>query len=109
KAREAIALVAIGADGRAGWLSARPAGVTVDPMTLRGSKPRRPRLPETKPLPGRGTCLWHSRVMAANETATLGGGCFWCLEAVYEEMRGVSSVESGYMGGHVVNPDYRSV
>ena len=47
--------------------------------------------------------------MAANETATLGGGCFWCLEAVYEEMRGVSSVESGYMGGHVDNPSYRQV
>src|SRR5215471_19195827 len=43
------------------------------------------------------------------ETATLGGGCFWCLEAVYDEMAGVSSVESGYMGGHMANPDYRSV
>jgi peptide-methionine (S)-S-oxide reductase len=43
------------------------------------------------------------------EIATLGGGCFWCLEAVYDEMAGVSSVESGYMGGHMVNPDYRSV
>jgi peptide-methionine (S)-S-oxide reductase len=43
------------------------------------------------------------------ETATLGGGCFWCLEAVYDEMNGVTSVESGYMGGHVVSPDYRSV
>jgi peptide-methionine (S)-S-oxide reductase len=43
------------------------------------------------------------------ETATLGGGCFWCLEAVYDEMRGVESVESGYMGGHVKNPGYREV
>ena len=43
------------------------------------------------------------------ETATLGGGCFWCLEAVYDEMEGVSSVESGYMGGHVANPDYHAV
>jgi len=43
------------------------------------------------------------------EIATLGGGCFWCLEAVYDEMRGVTSVESGYMGGHVPNPDYRAV
>jgi peptide-methionine (S)-S-oxide reductase len=43
------------------------------------------------------------------ELATLGGGCFWCLEAVYDEMTGVTSVESGYMGGHVPNPDYRSV
>ena len=43
------------------------------------------------------------------EIATLGGGCFWCLEAVYDEMEGVSSVESGYMGGHVDNPDYHAV
>jgi peptide-methionine (S)-S-oxide reductase len=43
------------------------------------------------------------------EIATLGGGCFWCLEAVYLEMSGVTSVQSGYMGGHMPNPDYRSV
>lgn len=43
------------------------------------------------------------------ETITLGGGCFWCLEAVYEELKGVASVESGYAGGKVANPDYRSV
>ena len=44
-----------------------------------------------------------------SETATLGGGCFWCLEAVYDEMQGVLSVESGYMGGRVENPSYRAV
>ncbi len=43
------------------------------------------------------------------EIATLGGGCFWCLEAVYDDMEGVTSVESGYMGGHVDNPDYHAV
>jgi peptide-methionine (S)-S-oxide reductase len=43
------------------------------------------------------------------ETITLGGGCFWCLEAVYVEMEGVTSVVSGYMGGRVPDPDYRSV
>ena len=43
------------------------------------------------------------------EKATLGGGCFWCLEAVYEELRGVERVESGYSGGHVPNPTYRQV
>ena len=43
------------------------------------------------------------------EVATLGGGCFWCLEAVYDQLRGVQSVESGYAGGHVANPDYREV
>ncbi len=47
--------------------------------------------------------------MTQQEIATLGGGCFWCLEAVYEEMEGVLSVESGYMGGHVKNPTYRAV
>ncbi len=46
---------------------------------------------------------------AAREVATLGGGCFWCLEAVYEELRGVEKVESGYSGGHVPNPTYRQV
>ncbi len=43
------------------------------------------------------------------EKATLGGGCFWCLEAVYEELTGVEKVESGYSGGHVPNPTYRQV
>lgn len=46
---------------------------------------------------------------SAKEIATLGGGCFWCLEAVYEELRGVEKVESGYSGGHVPNPTYREV
>ena len=45
----------------------------------------------------------------ATETLTLGGGCFWCLEAVFDELKGVSSVESGYAGGHVVNPNYEQV
>ena len=43
------------------------------------------------------------------QTATLGGGCFWCLEAIYQQIRGVSSVLSGYAGGSVENPDYKSV
>ncbi|MEO6391872.1 MAG: peptide-methionine (S)-S-oxide reductase MsrA [Pyrinomonadaceae bacterium] len=43
------------------------------------------------------------------ETATLAGGCFWCLEAVYDELKGVQSVESGYTGGPTVNPSYRAV
>jgi peptide-methionine (S)-S-oxide reductase len=45
----------------------------------------------------------------ANETATLGGGCFWCLEAVYAEVDGVESVESGYAGGDVREPSYEQV
>ncbi|MCB1163316.1 MAG: peptide-methionine (S)-S-oxide reductase MsrA [Candidatus Latescibacteria bacterium] len=43
------------------------------------------------------------------ETATLGGGCFWCLEAVFQELEGVQSVTSGYSGGDVRNPDYKDV
>ena len=43
------------------------------------------------------------------EVATLGGGCFWCLEAVYQELRGVEKVESGYSGGDVPHPTYRQV
>jgi peptide-methionine (S)-S-oxide reductase len=43
------------------------------------------------------------------EVATLAGGCFWCLEAVYNQLRGVLSVESGYAGGHIPNPTYQQV
>jgi peptide-methionine (S)-S-oxide reductase len=42
-------------------------------------------------------------------TATLGGGCFWCLEAVFEQLRGVERVVSGYAGGSVVDPSYEQV
>jgi peptide-methionine (S)-S-oxide reductase len=43
------------------------------------------------------------------EVATLGGGCFWCLEAVYQDLEGVEKVESGYAGGRVENPTYEQV
>ena len=43
------------------------------------------------------------------ERATLGAGCFWCVEAVFDELRGVKDVVSGYMGGHVDNPTYKEV
>lgn len=43
------------------------------------------------------------------EIATLAGGCFWCLEAVYDQVKGVRSVESGYIGGQVDNPTYEQV
>jgi peptide-methionine (S)-S-oxide reductase len=46
---------------------------------------------------------------AGNQFATLGGGCFWCLEAVYEELEGVVDVESGYAGGNVERPNYRQI
>jgi peptide-methionine (S)-S-oxide reductase len=43
------------------------------------------------------------------ETTTLGAGCFWCIEAIYQDVKGVHSVVSGYMGGHVKNPTYEQV
>jgi peptide-methionine (S)-S-oxide reductase len=47
--------------------------------------------------------------MANIQSITLGGGCFWCLEAVYERVQGVTAVESGYSNGHVPNPTYEQV
>jgi peptide-methionine (S)-S-oxide reductase len=47
--------------------------------------------------------------MANLETATLGAGCFWCVEAVFDDLRGVEDVVSGYSGGHTENPTYREV
>ena len=43
------------------------------------------------------------------ETASFGAGCFWCVEAVFENLNGVKKVESGYMGGHIDNPTYEAV
>ena len=45
----------------------------------------------------------------ALETVTLAGGCFWCVEAVYDDLKGVQSVESGYMGGRTLNPTYEDI
>lgn len=45
----------------------------------------------------------------ATEYATIGGGCFWCTEAVFKQIHGVESVESGYIGGHTENPTYKQV
>jgi len=50
-----------------------------------------------------------SSTNATTEIATLGGGCFWCLEAVFEQLRGVHKVESGYSGGQPADPSYEQV
>jgi peptide-methionine (S)-S-oxide reductase len=50
-----------------------------------------------------------AEIPAGKEVATLGGGCFWCLEAVYDDLAGVESVESGYMGGRSQAPTYEEV
>ena len=47
--------------------------------------------------------------MAQTETATLGGGCFWCVEAVYQRVKGIESVKPGYAGGHTKNPTYKEI
>jgi peptide-methionine (S)-S-oxide reductase len=47
--------------------------------------------------------------MATYETATLGGGCFWCIDTLFRELQGVEKVESGYAGGRMANPTYRDV
>jgi peptide-methionine (S)-S-oxide reductase len=51
----------------------------------------------------------HDPAGAQTETATLGGGCFWCLEAVYDDLQGVLDVVSGYSGGSVPEPSYQLV
>lgn len=54
--------------------------------------------------------MFSMEMMGKNlEKATLGGGCFWCTEAVYLELKGVADVKPGYSGGHVKNPSYREV
>ena len=47
--------------------------------------------------------------MASQELATLGGGCFWCIEAAFNMLKGVTQVESGYAGGQLPNPDYQAI
>lgn len=67
--------------------------------------------------PGAGRAMEARKIMdapnpqtpAGREVVTLGGGCFWCTEAVFDELKGVESVESGYSGGTVPNPTYKQV
>jgi peptide-methionine (S)-S-oxide reductase len=67
----------------------------------------------TRPAPGATTMTARpippTAIPAGKDVATLGGGCFWCLEAVYDELAGVESVESGYMGGRSQAPTYEEV
>lgn len=52
----------------------------------------------------------NNKIMTSkNELATFAGGCFWCTEAIFDQVKGVESVVSGYSGGHVINPSYREV
>jgi peptide-methionine (S)-S-oxide reductase len=71
------------------------------------TKPTPPRFPkkttmtQTTPLP--------HPTPAQTEIATLGGGCFWCIEPIYQDLKGVLKVESGYTGGRTLNPTYRDI
>lgn len=51
----------------------------------------------------------NSKELANYQVAYFGSGCFWCVEAIYESVKGVAEVESGYAGGHVVNPTYEEI
>jgi len=55
------------------------------------------------------TRLEHRIIMANEQVAIFGGGCFWCIEAVFNRLEGVTKAESGYMGGQVEDPTYRQV
>jgi peptide-methionine (S)-S-oxide reductase len=59
--------------------------------------------------PQHGASVLPEVFMGKNEVATLAGGCFWCLEAVFDELKGVVSVESGYSGGKLQDPSYAQV
>ena len=48
-------------------------------------------------------------IMSQSNIATLGGGCFWCVEAVYQRVEGVIQVKPGYAGGHIKNPTYKEI
>lgn len=91
-----IAVVAIGAVGCAEKM-ASTAGKRLDPSV--------------KEVPGmkQVSTATSSPKTQGTELATFGSGCFWCVEAVFQQLKGVEKVESGYSGGHVDNPTYREV
>lgn len=65
--------------------------------------------PETSGQMNKSTEIMVMEVSPGTEVATLGAGCFWCVEAIYQSLEGVAKVESGYSGGSVKNPSYREV
>ena len=91
---------------RMGWYHGRGGRLVLQSRLL--PVVRQPGWPPDRRLPKRTRPEAHHKVMA-EEIATLGGGCFWCLEAVFDELDGVISVESGYAGGRRPNPTYQQV
>jgi len=63
----------------------------------------------TQDQPTRGISIEEIPMSDNVEVATLGAGCFWCVEAVFQDVKGVHKVESGYTGGHVENPTYKQI
>ena len=63
----------------------------------------------TQEQPTKGISLEELEMAENMEMATLGAGCFWCVEAVFQDVKGVHHVESGYTGGHVDNPTYKQI
>src|SRR4051812_1459463 len=78
------------------------------PQLVHAAPRRFPTRPNT-PISGGDKPRRQRDMSATIETATLGGGCFWCLEAVYKDLKGVTWVMSGYAAGHVDNPTYKQV
>jgi peptide-methionine (S)-S-oxide reductase len=70
-----------------------------------------PRLKGNSPIPFdfEGVRMSEQNMGPAMGTAVLGGGCFWCVEAVFSQLKGINSVRSGYTGGYVANPTYEQV
>jgi peptide-methionine (S)-S-oxide reductase len=76
------------------------------PATGNAGTPKTSNLPKTKM---KDQAVDAKEIPAGHETITLGGGCFWCVEAVYQQLEGVHSAVSGYMGGWVPNPTYEQI
>lgn len=80
------------------WVAAAAAAIVAFFVVAGG-----PDTPKTKSTP------MNDSSPSRTELATFGGGCFWCVEAVFEKLKGVKTVTSGYSGGHVVNPTYEQI
>lgn len=96
-----VALTALTSIFFLGVASCKPApGAGTDPA------PKTSKLPDNKM---KDQAVDAKEIPAGHETITLGGGCFWCVEAVYQQLEGVHSAVSGYMGGFIPNPTYEQI
>jgi len=100
RAAPLLALLALGACG----LEPSPSSTSTSPAASEPPSTQSPTMPSNEPDPSP-----PAPAPASKELATLGAGCFWCVEAVYEQLPGVVAAVSGYMGGTVDNPTYEQV